>query len=65
MILCASNSLTRQSQNLSLLPGVQASPGRDEVIHKNVGGVFGVEFNCGESEHARKVAKAIREEDDV
>ena len=45
--------------------GGRKSPHRDEAVHHNVCGTFGGEFGCGDGEHVRETAKAIREEEDV
>ena len=43
----------------------RTSPQRDEVVHQNVCGASGGEFGCGDGEHVRATAKAIRDKEDV
>lgn len=43
--------------------GGPASPKRDVAVHQNVGGPFGGEVGCGNSEYVRLAAETIREED--
>ena len=42
-----------------------ASSERDVAVHQDVGGAFCGEFGCGDSEHVRAAAEAIREKVDV
>ena len=72
MSLCIPNNLyaavASQARVLGSIIGQEGgrtSPQRDEAVHQDVCGAFGSEFGCGDGEHVRATAKAIREEEDV